>query len=132
MAMNYEEALAAWGRKHLHRQALIEAEWINRFADGHRFRYLESSKAGPGKALAEIEASPEFQPIAEMIATGSVSVTADFDRGYGCCGREAESPYAEIAVSGSGYRVTFDVEDFDIAKFIGEVVEAGGGTITKA
>ena len=102
--MNYEEAVKRWGA-----------------------RKLDQSGYGPYGKNAD--------------AFDLVEVEARFDEGYACCGGAdpscycslAESPSAEVIVRGRGlldgkpqgeWTYSIDVEDFDFATFLREVLEA--------
>lgn len=128
--MNYADALNEWGRQKLVETALERAEFSDRA--GQSFRLLSRSQAEIEAKIAEIGTSPEFQKTIEMIAAGPVTVTTFFNEGSGCCGPMAESASAEIVVLGSGLRAVVDFDGFDLTEFVGEVVAAGGGTITNS
>lgn len=76
------------------------------------------------------------------IVRESVKVDLEFNEGYACCGGTdpdcycslAESPSASVEINGVNakgkrYRYEMDNWDFDFATILGEIVEAGGGTI---
>ncbi|QQV92518.1 hypothetical protein SEA_MEGANTHEEKILLA_174 [Streptomyces phage MeganTheeKilla] len=68
-----------------------------------------------------------------------VKVEMEFNEGYACCGGTdpdcycsyAESPSAKVVISAGKVRDTIDVEDFDFAEILGEIVKAANGTITE-
>lgn len=73
------------------------------------------------------------------IASRPIVVKMNFNEGYACCGGTdpdcycsfAESPSAEVnIVDRDGRSVRIDAEDFDFAKVLGEIIEAGGGTVS--
>lgn len=77
------------------------------------------------------------------IDRSTVVVDMDFDEGYACCGgsdpscycSQAESPSARVTIRGTdqdGYphMVTISAVDFDFATVLGEIVEAGDGTLS--
>lgn len=78
------------------------------------------------------EWNPEFK------ADNTVMVVFNFNDGFACCGGRdpdcycsyAESPSAEVVIEGRGsttYRI--DIEDFDFATILKEIVAAGGGEV---
>ena len=76
----------------------------------------------------------------DIRVVGPITVRMNFDEGYACCGGTndgcycsfAESPSADVRISDvNGLYVTIDHDDFDFAKILGEIIEAGGGTVSK-
>lgn len=69
----------------------------------------------------------------------TVQVETHFDEGYACCGGSdpncycsyAESPKAYVIITSGEHRQTIDLEDFDFAEILGEIVRAGNGTLTE-
>lgn len=78
------------------------------------------------------------------IDPATVYVNFDFQRGFACCGGRdpdcycsmAESPTANVEIAGVEVRrytsrsIAINVEDFDFVKVLGEIVNAGDGTLT--
>lgn len=68
----------------------------------------------------------------------TVTVTTKFNEGYACCGGKVEGCYCSYAESPSAYVIVqsgkrsfeINIEDFDFAEILGEIVEAAGGQIT--
>lgn len=68
-----------------------------------------------------------------------VTVSMEFNEGYACCGGTdpncycsyAESPSANVVIAAGKVRETIDVEDFNFAEVLGEIVKAAGGTISE-
>lgn len=68
-----------------------------------------------------------------------VKVEMDFNEGYACCGGTdpncycsyAESPSANVVITAGKLRETINVEDFDFAVILGEIVRAADGMITE-
>lgn len=98
--MNYEEALRLWGYKKLE-DSLYKTESVE-----------------------------------------NIDVRMNFNQGFNCCGGRdpecycsmAESPSAEVIISGHTSRNRYvqhkiELEDFDFVKILGEIIEAGGGSI---
>lgn len=47
-------------------------------------------------------------------------------------GSFAESPSADVRITdANGLSVSIDHDDFDFAKILAEIIEAGGGTVSK-
>jgi hypothetical protein len=67
----------------------------------------------------------------------TVTVMTDFNEGYACCGGSdpdcycsyAESPSAHVVIMSGSRRYEIDLEDFDFATILGEIVQAGNGTL---
>lgn len=66
----------------------------------------------------------------EVTNPDEVSVSFEFDSGGGCdtCG---SSPSAEVVIRGPGWvSVSIEPDEFDFATVLGEIVAAGGGSLT--
>jgi len=69
----------------------------------------------------------------------SVKVEMEFNEGYACCGGTdpncycsyAESPSAHVVITSGKLKSSINVEDFDFAEILGEIVKAGNGTLTE-
>ena len=74
------------------------------------------------------------------VNASSVTVVTEFEEGYACCGGNnpdcycsyAESPSASVVITSSetSNRCSIDLDDFDFAVVLGEIVAAGNGTLT--
>lgn len=69
----------------------------------------------------------------------NVTVEMNFNEGYACCGGGdpecycslAESPSANVVIRHpSGANYILDLDSFDFAKVLGEIVAAANGTVT--
>ncbi|QOI67539.1 hypothetical protein SEA_BEUFFERT_164 [Streptomyces phage Beuffert] len=68
-----------------------------------------------------------------------VTVEMEFNEGYACCGGRdpncycsyAESPSANVVITAGKLKETINVEDFDFAEILGEIVKAADGAITE-
>jgi hypothetical protein len=69
----------------------------------------------------------------------TVTVETEFDQGFACCGGSnpgcycsyAYGPSANVVITAGKLKETIDIEDFDFAKILGEIVKAGNGTLTE-
>lgn len=69
----------------------------------------------------------------------TVSVGMEFNQGYACCGGSdpncycsyAQSPSAYVVITSGKLKVEIDVEDFDFAEILGEIVKAADGAVTE-
>lgn len=69
----------------------------------------------------------------------TVKVEMEFNEGYACCGGTdpdcycsyAESPSAHVTITSGKLKDRINVEDFDFAEILGEIVKAGNGTLTE-
>lgn len=111
--MQYEEALKRWGLKKLNTTQ----------------RYVLKERGHGGYEQVNLIAG-EWP---------NVTVEMNFNEGYACCGGNdpdcycsfAESPSAEVQITHpSGARYYIDLDSFDFAKVLGEIVAAANGTIT--
>lgn len=69
----------------------------------------------------------------------TVKVEMEFNEGYACCGGTnpgcycsyAESPSAYVTITSGKLKDSINVEDFDFAEILGEIVRAGNGNLTE-
>lgn len=112
--MKYEEALGLWGLTKL----------------------MEAYRRGEFGRMK----SPDFDP-------STITVDFEFDEGSVCCGRSggdpdcscwsARDPRAEVRITGysnrTGHAIFTSIRphEFDLAKILGEIIDAGDGILSK-
>lgn len=75
----------------------------------------------------------------KTVSPDDVRVEMEFDEGYACCGGTNEGcycsyaypPSANVVITAGNLKSTIDVDDFDFAEILGEIVKAADGMITE-